>query len=141
MSNAGAAKASGSSKAVHISLWVVQVLLAFAFGMSGFMKVTKPIEELASAMSFVSVYSEGMVRFIGAAELAGALGLILPAALRIVPNLTPVAAGGLTVVMALAVQYHLSHGEADHVAPALVLGVLSLMVAFGRLKLAPISSR
>ena len=133
--------APSTGKGMNIALWVLQVLLAFAFGMSGFMKATKPIEELAPMMSFVSVYSEGMVRFIGASEVAGALGLLLPAALRILPVLTPVAAGALAVVMALAAQFHVSHGEADKMAPSIVLGVLCLIVAWGRFKIAPIQAR
>ncbi len=84
------------SKALHISLWVVQVLLALAFGMAGFMKVSMPISELAAkGMGFVNHTSEGLVRFIGTVELLGALGLILPAATRIKPILTPIAAIGI----------------------------------------------
>jgi hypothetical protein len=78
------------SKALNTSLWVIQVLLAAAFGMSGFMKVSSTMEQLAqSGMSFVNEYAESTVRFIGISELLGAIGLILPAALRILPVLTP----------------------------------------------------
>jgi len=52
-----------------------------------------------------------LVRFIGVSELAGALGLILPAATRIRPGLTPLAALGLSTIMALAMLFHLVRGE------------------------------
>ncbi|MFM7327860.1 MAG: DoxX family protein, partial [Bacteroidota bacterium] len=75
-------------------------MLAAAFGMAGFLKVSKPMEDLlAAGMTFVSDYSMGTVRFIGFCELAGAVGMILPTALRIRPILTPLAAAGFAVLM------------------------------------------
>jgi putative oxidoreductase len=49
----------------------------------------------------------GLVRFIGVCEIAGALGLILPAAFKILPRLTAFAATGLLAIMVLAVPFHL----------------------------------
>ena len=121
------------SKALHISLWIAQGLLAAVFGMAGFMKITAPVEQLAqSGMSFVTSYEAGTVRFIGVTEVLAAIGLILPAALRILPILTPLAALGLSVVMVLATQYHMSHNEPPLVT--IILFVLTLFVAWGRFK-------
>jgi hypothetical protein len=39
------------------------------------------------------------MRFIGVAEVLGAIGLILPGLLRIRPDLTPLATAGLAVLM------------------------------------------
>ena len=51
------------SKVLHIALWIAQGLLAAAFGLAGFMKITAPIDQLAqSGMTFVDHYSIGMVR-------------------------------------------------------------------------------
>lgn len=129
------------SRGLHFALWGVQGLLAFAFLGAGAMKLTTPVAELATSMNWVNSTPEPLVRFIGAAELAGALGLILPAALRILPMLTPVAAALLTVVMGLAVGKHLMIGEPAMVVPGLVLGALSAFVAWGRGLKAPISAR
>lgn len=123
--------------ALHIALWIVQSLLAVAFGMAGFMKVSMPLAELASnGMGFVNHTPEAMVRFIGIAELLGALGLILPAALRIKPILTPIAAVGLAIIMVLAAYEHITHNES--IVPNVVLFVLSAFVAWGRFRKAAI---
>lgn len=126
------------SKALHIGLWIAQGLLAAAFGMAGFMKLIMPIDQL-TAMSFVSEYSAGMVRFIGITEVLAAIGLILPAALRIWPILTPLAASGLSIVMILATQYHISHNEPT--APTLIFFAITVFIAWGRFKKVPIHPR
>ncbi|MFM8595478.1 MAG: DoxX family protein [Flavobacteriales bacterium] len=125
------------SKALHISLWIAQILLALAFGMAGFMKIAMPVEELAkNGMSFVSDYGVGTVRFIGISEVLGALGLILPAALRIKPILIPLAAMGIAIIMVLATSYHATHSEPF--TPTIILFLLASFVAWGRFKKAPI---
>ncbi len=127
---------------MHKALWVVQGLLAFAFVGSGIMKISTPIDEmLANGMAFVEHAPAALVRFIGIAEFAGGLGLILPAALRIKPRLTPVAAASLALVMLLAVVTHVVMGDLGGAAPALVLGALSLWVAWGRFVKHPISPK
>lgn len=128
------------SKALHIVLWVVQALLAAAFAMAGFMKVTAPVEQLVqSGMSFINSYGPGMVRFIGISELLGAIGLILPAALRIKPVLTPLAAVGIAIIMVLACGYHISQGE-PFVAPVVLLA-LAIFVVWGRFRKSPVQPR
>lgn len=128
------------SKALHIALWVVQALLAAAFGMAGFMKLSLPIAELAAkGMGFVNHTSEGMVRFIGLVELVGAIGLILPSALRILPFLTSLAAVGIAIIMVLAANDNISHGEPF--LPIVVLFALAAFVAWGRYKMAPIQAK
>lgn len=129
------------SKGLHVGLWVAQVMLALAFVGAGLMKLTTPVEQLRAAMPWVNGAMGPLVRFIGAAEFAGALGLILPAATRIKPGLTPLAAAGLATVMALAALTHLSRGELGMVAPNLVLGGLAAFVAWGRARKAPIAPR
>jgi hypothetical protein len=79
------------------------------------------------------------LRFIGVVEILGALGLILPALLRIRPWLTPLAAAGLVVVMLGATVISLKLGVLVALTP-LVVGLLTAFVAYGRWKLAPIGS-
>ena len=83
----------------------------------------------------------GGVRFIGVVELLGALGLILPAATRIMPKLTPLAASGLLVVMVLASVTHISRGEYPMIIANVVLGALAAFIAWGRLTRAPLGAR
>ena len=128
-------------KGLSVALWISQILLAVMFGMAGFMKATQPIDQLSAMLPFVAQMPEGLVRFIGASELAGAVGLILPAALRILPVLTPLAASGLVVVMVLAAGFHISRGEFSNVPVNFILGSLAAFVAWGRLKMMHISKR
>lgn len=127
---------------MNIALWAVQVLLALAFAGAGFMKVSTPIPDLlAQGMTFVAHVPAWLVRFIGAAELAGAAGLVLPWALRIQPWLTPLAAAALVVVMVLAAGAHVLEGELAGLAAPIVLGGLSALVAWGRGRKAGPSAR
>ncbi len=130
-----------TNKKWNVGLWLLQSLLAALFLMAGSSKVMTPIPDLATQMSWVNHYSESMVRFIGAAEVAGGMGLILPAALRILPVLAPVAAGGLARLMGFAAQYHATHDEMPLIGVNIVFAGLAILVAWGRLKKAPIAKR
>ena len=122
------------SKGWNIGLWIAQVLMAGLFGMVGITKLTTPISELAEMLPWVTESPEMLVRFIGLSELLGAVGLILPTALRIQPKLTNFAAIGLAIVMVLATGFHLFRGEFE-VAPVniVLLGIL-LLINWGRNK-------
>jgi len=133
--------ATRPSKGLHIGLWVAQVLLAIAFGMAGAFKLTAPIEVLVQKMIWPGAMPPGLVRFIGASELTGAIGLILPAATRIRPGLTPLAALGLLVIMLLAMMFHLSRGELGALPAPIFLGAIAAFIAWGRFRKAPITPR
>ncbi len=126
---------------MNIALWIVQVLLGLAFIAAGGTKLGTPVEELAKEMVWVQKSPALLVRFVGLSELAGGLGLILPSASRIKPALTPVAASCLVVVMVLAAGTHIVLGEAQMMAPSVVLGGLCAFVAYGRSKLSPIAPK
>lgn len=128
-------------RGIQIGLWVAQILLALAFGMAGAMKATTPYDQLAAAMSWVPYAPEALVRFIGISEIAGALGLVLPALTRIQPRLTPLAAALLAIVMVLAAATHAWFAEWSGIGVNAVLGGLAAFVAWGRTVRAPIASR
>jgi len=110
--------------------------------MAGVMKSTAPIGDLVTKLPWTSAVPLALVRFIGTAELLGAVGLILPAVTRIRPGLTALAAAGLVTVMALALPFHAMRGELAQAAPInLLLGGLAAFVAWGRFKKAPIRGR
>jgi hypothetical protein len=138
--NTNTVTAANPSKGLNIGLWIVQGLLAFAFGASGLMKLATPIAELAKNMPWAADMPN-LVRFIGLSEFLGAVGMILPAATRIQPKLTGLAGVGLTVVMVLAAGFHVMQGDAAHMPPSVVLGLLAAFVAWGRLVKAPIAPR
>ncbi len=127
---------------MHIALWIVQALLAFAFLAAGGAKLALPIEDLlANGMTFVQHLPEVMVRLIGVLEIAGAAGLILPSALKIQPRLTPLAAGGLVLTMGGAAVTHVLLGEWSALGAPVILGGLAAFVAWGRHTKAPIAAR
>ena len=138
---ASAPTTAPASKGWNIALWVVQVLLAAMFLMAGATKLTQPMDALATQLPWTTAVPELLVRFIGLAEIAGALGLILPSALRIRPRLTVLAALGLVVVMVLASGLHASRGEFGMLPMNAVIAALAGLVAWGRTRKAPISPR
>ena len=129
------------SRLLNAGLWTAQVLLAAAFFMAGSGKATQPIAALAANMAWVNAVPEGMVRFIGVAEVLGAIGLLLPALTRIKPALTPLAALGLTTIMGLAIPFHLSRGELQGVVVNVILGSIAAFIAWGRFRKVPVTPR
>lgn len=118
---------------MNLVLWVVQILLALAFGMAGFMKATKPVDTLVARMAWAADYSPRTIKLIGVVEIFGALGLILPQLTGIAPVLTPIAAIGLAIVMVLAIGVHLRRREYPVVLFNVILLALSVFIAWGRL--------
>ena len=131
-----------SDKSMNIALWVSQILLALVFGLAGFMKLTMPIPELAGMMTWPGNVPIWLVRFIGFAELAGSIGVILPAATRILPNFTPLAALGFAVIQVLAIPVHISQGDIAMVGPInIILFALAVFVVWGRYRKLPILAK
>ena len=115
------------------ALWIVQGLLALLFLFAGGVKLVLPLEELTKQMPLPGPF----VRFIGVAEVLGAIGLILPGLLRIRPGLTPLAAAGLVIIMIGATVITLVGGMVALALMNLVVALLAAFVAYGRWRLAP----
>lgn len=117
---------------MNIVLWVVQVLLAGMFGMAGIMK-TFQTAKAKEQMPWAKNRSNTFVRFVGIAELLGALGLFLPLLTGILPWLTPLAAAGLAVIQLLAIfTEHLPKKEYNVIPINIILLALSIFVVAGR---------
>jgi hypothetical protein len=118
---------------MNVALWIVASFLAAVFLMAGGGKLVTEKKALEARMPWAADFTAAQIRRIGAVELLGAVGLILPAVLDIAPILVPIAAVGLAVTMACAVLVHLRRGDGvAAAAPAAVLGLLALFVAVGR---------
>jgi putative oxidoreductase len=113
-------------------LWVVAAALALPYLMAGFMKATRPIPALAQMMKWPGDYPAPFVRFIGAIDMLGAIGLILPIATGVLTWLAPLAAICLVVLQVLAIGFHLMRGETQIVPFNVVLLLLAVFVAWGR---------
>ena len=103
-------------------------MLALLFLMAGSMKFVVPIETMAMPVALPGWF----IRFIGAAEVLGAIGLIVPGMTRIRPGLTPLAAGGLLVIMIGATGVTLLGGGGAQALGPVMFGGLLVAVMRGR---------
>jgi len=119
---------------MDIDLWVIAGVVALAMFGAGATKLAKSRDQVvASGMGWAEEFSPTQVKAIGALEVLGALGLILPAALGIAETLTPIAAIGIALVMAGAVITHLRRSERKELVGPVVLGALAAFVAVMRI--------
>ena len=125
---------------MNVALWIVAGLLATAYFFGGAVKVILSkdrIEAFGPSSTWVEDFSGGTVTMIGAFEVLGAVGLILPALLDIAPVLVPVAATGLVVIMIGATATRARRREYKYVVADLVYLVLAAFVAVGRFAIEP----
>ena len=110
------------------ALWIVQGLLAALYLFAGGMKLVLPLDQMTGPIPLPGWF----LRFIGVAEVLGAVGLILPAWLRILPILTPIAAAGLVIIMTGATAITLAGGDMRSAILPLLAGLLAAFVVYGR---------
>jgi len=116
------------------TLWIIQILLALIFLFAGGTKLVMPAAQLTAQTPLPAAF----LRFIGVAEIAGALGLILPGALRIRPGLTPLAAACLTIIMIGATVTTVMTMSATLALFPFIVGLLTVFVAYARWRLHPL---
>ncbi len=118
----------GHSKKMTYALWTAQVVLALLFLFAGGMKLVLPVAVMTSQMQMPGLF----LRFIGVAEVAGALGLVLPGILRIHTELTSMAAAGLVLIMVGATALSvIAVGPAGAIVP-FITGCLAAFIAISR---------
>jgi hypothetical protein len=119
---------------MNIALWIAQALLAAMYLMVGSMKVFQPATVRENPrMTWAHGQRDHYIRFVGATEVLGALGLILPLVTGILPWLTVLAAIGLTLIQLLAIfKEHLPKEEYEVIPLNIVLLALSMFVVIGR---------
>ena len=119
---------------MNITFWVLQSILAAVFLGAGAIKVSQPLEKLGTKLGdWVHDMPLPLIRAVGALEIAAAAGLILPRALDIAPGLTGPAALGLALTMVGAIVIHGRRGEHKDVVVNVVLALLAVVVAIGRI--------
>ena len=112
-----------------IGMWVGQGLLAALFLFAGGFKLVAPAEMMSEGPVVLPVL---FLRFIGACEVLGAIGLILPWALKIHRELTPLAASGLVVIMTGATILTAIGGQVAPAVMPFVIGIVLVTIARGR---------
>jgi uncharacterized membrane protein YphA (DoxX/SURF4 family) len=120
------------SRAEDVAIWAGQALVGSLFVRAGTKKLFGEMPKLEQELGFPKVLGPKMTRFIGASEVAGGIGSVLPAATRIAPWLTPLAAGGLAAIMLLASGYHLGRREFGYLKMPIGLGLIAATVANAR---------
>lgn len=111
-----------------IAFWIVAGLAALAFLAAGLMKIARPKDALASSgLAWVEDFTSGPIKLIGVAEVLGAIGLVVPPLVGILPVLSPIAGIALAVLMAGAATTHVRRQESP--VPAIVLALLSVAAA------------
>jgi hypothetical protein len=123
-------------KNVRRVLWVIQAVLAALFLFAGGLKLVLPIAALKGPVALAPLF----LRFIGVCEVLGAVGLILPGVLRVLPQLIPLAAAGLVIIMTGATTITLVGGMGVAAIVPFVVGSLAATVAYGRSRVAPITA-
>ena len=112
-----------TSRAAHIGLWTLQVLLAAVYAFSALGKLTAEAQNVAGFQA-MGLGNTGMY-IIGSLELAGAIAMF-------VPRLTGLAALCFVALMIGAVILTAAIGGGMLVLIPLTVGVVAAVVAWGR---------
>ena len=120
---------------MNTALWIVAGLLSIVYVGSGGLKVIASKERIAAtgpAAGWTEDFTPRSIKAIGVLELLGGLGLVLPAAFGVAPDLVPLAALGLAMIMAGAAATRISRREYRLMLVDLTYLVLIGFVAWGR---------
>ena len=122
-----------SPRKANITLWTIQGILAALFLFAGVSKLVMPVEVMTAQIHLPGLF----LRSIGILETLGAFGIVLPGLLKIRPELTSLAAGGLVVIMIGAASLTLTTPTPIGALFPIVVGILAAIVAYGRIQVAP----
>lgn len=125
---------------LNLLLWIAQALLAGSLAWASTMKLVQPADKLAEMWTW-TIGNSQLVMFTGIVDGLAAIGLVLPALLRIQPKLTVYAAYGTILLMIAAGIFHVMRGEASQIGVNVVFAALAGFIAWGRTKKAPITAK
>lgn len=125
---------------MHRAAWVLQIVLGIYFVVAGVMHFVVP-DRLPATLEWMYDLPTWAHYVSGVAEILGGLGLILPGLTGVRPELTPLAATGLALVMLFAAVWHTTRGEAPNVVSNVIVGALLVFVASVRWRRAPLTAR
>jgi hypothetical protein len=129
--------ANAITKSANVKLWIAQSVLAVAFLFAGGMKLLMPMDVLAQQAQLPGPF----LRFIGSAEVLGALGLVLPGIFRIRTELTALAATGLVLIMTGATTIGIERAQIGAAIPPFILGLIAAYIAVNRRNWKPVRAR
>lgn len=118
---------------MNMFLWILAFALAAVFVASGAMKLLAPREQQIEKTPYAEDFPHSVVQGIGALEILGALGLVVPALTGIATILVPLAAAGLAITMVFAALVHARRGDPSRaMLPSMLLALGSVVVAWSR---------
>lgn len=120
------------SKALYITLWIAQILLAAGLMFGAIMKLFLPIQKLAAIWPWTGQIPLAFVKVTGIIDLLGTIGITLPALLHRKPGLTFITALAILALMICAALFHIARGEGALIAPNIMFALLAAFVAWGR---------
>jgi uncharacterized membrane protein len=126
------ATANQQARNMNTVIRIAQGILAAVFLAVGLMKLTHPREALKEKTPYVEDFTDGQIKAIGTVEVLGAIGVVLPAALKVALILTPISACGLALTMIVAAATLIRRGEWSHVPLNVVIFALAVFVAIER---------
>lgn len=113
---------------MNTTISIIQATLAIVFFASGTIVLILK-EKLKSKLSWLNVYSTKMVYFICSSKIAGAIGLIIPMLVSNLNYLAFASAIGISIIMALAFNYHIKKKEYKDILATILSFILSLLIA------------
>lgn len=122
---------------MNVALWILQAVAALLYGASGVMKVFLFDKVSGDVPSFGALPKRAW-KALGVLELVCVIGLIVPAALRWHPTLTPLAAAVLALESLVFIRVHVKYREKGSIVMCFVLGLLMAFIAYGRFVLCPL---
>ena len=121
-----------------IGLWVLQAFLALFFILgSGAPKLVFTLFLSSSELPMPIPLPDWFLLFIGLCEVSGGLALLVPGITGIRTGLTPLAGVCLFALTVCATVYQLMAAAPGNAVFAIVMGLLCLVVAYGRSRVAP----
>ncbi|MFJ8856988.1 DoxX family protein [Streptomyces sp. NPDC102451] len=115
---------------MQVAYWITAALLALFYLYAGGKKVLQDQDGLRPMMGWVDQVPMPLVKAIGALEVLGALGLVLPPLTGFAVVLAVAAAVGLVLVQIGGLALHLSRGEARATGLNVVLLVWAAVTAW-----------
>jgi hypothetical protein len=118
---------------MEVALWIAATFLALALFAAAGPKLIYAKVELKESMPWAEDFSQRAVRAIGAAEVLGALGIILPIVLGIFPLVAVTAAFCIAALQIGAIATHARRREFSVIPVNIVLVCIALFIGLGRL--------
>lgn len=117
---------------MNIFLWVLQVALAWFCIAGGVFQIFK-IDQLKVNVASMRALPRALWAFFGAFGCVAGLGLIVPAALNVMPILTGYSAVAVAVQSLLISAIYIAYRDFPPLTYTMVMTVMAAFIAYGRL--------